>query len=108
MKSQLFKKDVPKEILFDLLNKICINNGKYYILNNISYKKGEYLEIIKPFIKNIMEYYFESKKFYAERKQNYTSFITIIRQICRLNNINYTSKILYNKSSYDIVYYIYL
>jgi len=107
MISQIFKSDVPQNILFDLLHKICIKNNKYYILDKISYKKGEYLQILSPFYEIMLQYYYLSKQFYILRKQTYSSFVTIIRQICKKNNINYTSKIIYNKSTYDIVYYIY-
>ena len=44
---------------------------------------------------------------YLEKKQTYNSFTTIVRQICNFNKLTYTSKIKYNKSSYDIVYIIY-
>ena len=107
MSSQIFKNPVPQNILFELLDKICIKNNKYYILDKISYKKGEYLQILSPFYEIMLQYYYLSKQFYILRKQNYSSFVTIIRQICKKNNINYTSKIIYNKSTYDIVYYIY-
>ncbi len=107
MNSQIFKKNVPTEILFHLLDKICEKNEKYYLLNKVSYKKGEYINILVTFNEMLLQYYHKSKQFYVTRKQNYTNFITIIRQLCRLKNINYTSKIIYNKSSYEIVYYIY-
>jgi hypothetical protein len=38
---------------------------------------------------------------------NYNKFVTVVRQICSVNNLPYTSKIVYNKSNYDILYYIY-
>ena len=107
MTSQIFKIAVPKNILFDILDKICVKNDKYYILNKISYKKGEYLQILNSFTEILIPYYYKSKQKYLTRKMNFNTFITIIRQLCRINNINYTSKILYNKSTYDIVYYIY-
>ena len=107
MNSQIFKKDVPIEIIFDLLDKICIKNEKYYFLNKVSYKKGEYLNILNPFNEVLLEYYHKSKHTYLTRKLSYTNFLTIIRQICRFKSINYTSKINYNKSNYEIVYFIY-
>ena len=107
MNSQIFKNQIPADILFDLLHKICIDNDKFYNLNKTAYKKGEYLQILTNFYQQILPYYYNSKQFYVTRKHTYGSFITIIRQICKINNINYTSKIFYNKSSYDIVYYIY-
>ena len=107
MNSQIFKNQISKDILFDLLDKICIKNEKYYTLSKISYKKGEYMNIISPFNELMLPNYHKSKQFYITRKQNYSSFVTVVRQLCRLNSISYTSKIVYNKSTYDIVYYIY-
>ena len=107
MSSQIFKKQLPKEILYDLLNKICVKNDTYYILNKISYKKGEFQKLLEPFLETIVDYYHSSKQHYVKRKLTYNSFVTIIRQICRSENINYASKIVYSKSDYDIVYHIY-
>lgn len=107
MKSQIFKNQISKQVLFDLLDKICIKNEKYYLLNKISYKKGEYEKLFEVFYQLILPYYYKSKQFYVTRKHNYISFVTIIRQICKINNIHYTSKINYSRSSYDITYYIY-
>jgi hypothetical protein len=42
-----------------------------------------------------------------ERKMNYNSFVTILRQICNFNKIIYTSQIKYDKSKYDIIYHIF-
>lgn len=107
MISQIFIKQVPQNILFELLDKICIKNNKYYTINKIAYKKGEYLQFLEAFYQQLKSYYHISKQIYVTRKQNYSSFITIVRQICKNNNINYSSTIIYNKSSYDIVYNIY-
>ena len=105
--SQIFKKQLPNSILFDFLDKFCIKNKSYYILENISYKKAQYNEEIVAFLKNIDEYYYNSKKFYLTRKMNYKNFTTIIRQICKFNHIPFTSKIFYSKSKYEIKYYVY-
>ena len=69
--------------------------------------KGIYNTFIEDFIQVCLPYYHISKRKYLERKLTYNSFVTIIRQICNFNNITYTSQIKYNKSTYDIVYYIY-
>jgi hypothetical protein len=107
MSTQIFKKDIPNEILFNLLDNICIQNDKHYILNNESFKKGLFNEFIQQFIENCRPYYHNSKKKYLDKKITYNSFVTIIRQICNYNKIIYTSQIKYNKSTYDIVYIIY-
>ena len=50
--------------------------------------------------------YKKSKKFYLERENSYNNLLTIIRQICKKNNIKYVSKIKYDKNNYSIIYYI--
>ena len=108
MSSQIFKSNVPKEILMELLNNISNKNDNYYIINKTSFKKGNFLDLLETFCNDILNYYHESKKKYVTRKLTYTSFLTIIRQLCRCNNIIYTSKIQHVKSSYDIVYHIFV
>jgi hypothetical protein len=107
MSTQIFKKNVPTELLYSLLDDICLKNDKYYILNNNSYKKGLFNETIANFIEECKPYYHISKQKYLERKLTYNSFTTILRQICKFNKITHTSQIKYDKSTYDIIYYIY-
>ena len=107
MTSQIFKNNVPNSMLFELLDKMCIKNEKHYTINNDAYKKALFKEVIPDFLNFCMPYYHLSKRKYLEKKLSYNSFITILRQICNFNKIQYTSKILYDKSNYNIVYYIY-
>ena len=107
MNSQIFKKKVPENILWDLLGKICVEQDKYFLLSPVSFKQCEYHNILSAFCESLEEYYHVSKKYYVSRKMNYGKFTTIIRQICNINQVSFTSKILYNRSSYDILYYIY-
>jgi hypothetical protein len=108
MTSQIFKNPIPNELLIKLLDEIAIKTEKCYVINNNSYKKGMFKDVISNFIIECTPYYHLSKRKYLERKLTYNAFITIIRQICNFNNITYTSQIKYDKSSYDIIYYIYL
>jgi len=108
MSNQLFKKMVPKELFFELLNSIASKNEKHYTINNNSYKKGIFNNSIPLFLEKCKEYYHNSKYKYLERKLSYNSFTTILRQICNYTQITYTSQIKYDKSLYDIVYYVYL
>jgi len=107
MSLQIFKERIPPDKLFHLLNELCNKNEKYYTFNNISYKKGIFTEKITVFLNACKQYYFTSKQKYLDRKMTYNNFMTVVRQICNLNNIVYTSKIIYNKSVYEIEYYIY-
>ena len=107
MFSQIFKSEVPKDALFNFLDNICIKNEKNYILNSMAFKKGLFNESIVEFFKSIYQHYHNSKKKYLDKKLTYNSFITVIRQICNNLKITYTSQVKYDKSVYDIIYYIY-
>ena len=107
MASQIFKEHIPNELLFGLMDKITIKTDKCYVVDKSSYKRGLFNESIVEFITKCKPYYFLSKRKYLERTLTYNSVITIIRQICNYNKITYTSQIKYDKSDYDIVYYVY-
>lgn len=107
MSSQIFKKVVPNEMLFNLLEKICIKTDKYYLFNKNAFKKGIFNEYINQFVEECKPYYHASKFKYLEKSISYNSVTTIIRQICNMNKIVYTSQIKYERSLYDIIYYIY-
>jgi hypothetical protein len=107
MSSQIFKNKIPNEELIQLLEDIAVKTDKCYIINNIAYKKGIFNDSIRRFLEKCKPYYHISKRLYLERKLNYNAFITILRQICNFNKITYTSQIKYDKSQYDIIYYIY-
>ena len=107
MSTQIFKNQISNNLFFELLDKICLKNEKHYTFNNESFKKGVYSEDIQNFLKICIPYYHLSKRKYLEKKLSYNSFITVLRQICNFNKITYTSQIKYDKSTYDIVYYIY-
>lgn len=106
MSSQLFKTSVPLYLFTSLLETNCTKHNNYYLFNNASFKKGLLNESIEEFINNIKGYYHLSKQKYLTNKRSYNMFTTIIRQICKNHNILFTSQILYDKSKYEIVYYI--
>ena len=108
MSLQLFKNPIPNELLTILLNGIAVKNKNYYVLDENGFKKGLYNNTIQAFMETCKPYYHLSKRVYLEKKLTYTSFITVIRQICKYNKITYTHQIKYNNSSYNIIYYIYL
>jgi hypothetical protein len=107
MSTQIFKKHIEKDTLFELLNEICLKNEKFYTFNINAFKKGIYNESIPKFIEFCIPYYHVSKRKYLEKQITHKSFSTVLRQICNFNKIKYTTQIKYDKSTYDIVYYIY-
>ena len=44
---------------------------------------------------------------YIDKTITYNSFMTVVRQICNFNKIIYKNEIKYDRSSYDINYYVY-
>ena len=107
MSNQIFKKSIPKEILFLLLDDIAMKNDKLYTFNGIAFKKGVFNDSIETFLEKCKPYYHLSKMKYVERKPSYNNFTTVLRQICKYNNITFTSQIKYDKSNYEIIYYVY-
>ena len=108
MSNQIFKKKVPSELFFTLMDSICLKNEKHYTFNLNAFKKGMFNESIQSFLTECLPYYHISKRKYLEKKITYNSFTTVIRQICNYNKISYTSQIKYDKSNYEITYYIYV
>lgn len=107
MTTQIFRTLVPNIILFNLLEKVCIKTTKYYLFDLNAYRKLVFYGFYDEFAANIIDYYHLSKHKYVSRKLTYNSVTNIIRQICKANSVLYTSQIKYDKSSYNIDYYIY-
>ena len=107
MSSQLFKTRVELDTFIDFLTPICdVKEGKY-IFNNESFKKANMFNKIEPFIEKIINYYYDSKKYFVTRKMCYMKFITVLRQLCNSLNLKYKNDIVYDKSSYEIIYCFY-
>ena len=115
-KTQVFNKEVSLkclyEILKDILNKVCMIDSSVqlditeFVITKPLFKRAEIHNLIKPFLEAIKEHYYLSKQHYIDRQINYNNFITIIRQLCNVNDIKYESNIVYSKSDYEIEYTI--
>lgn len=106
MKNQIFKTIVASDILWDFLKMNGEEETEYFIFSKVLYKKAVFKETIEPFIKSLIDYYHTSKKYYVTRKMDYNNFITVLRQLCNSNEIKYNTQMVYNKSTYEIVYHI--
>ena len=107
MLHQLFRKQVPIQILLDLLDKVCLKTDKYYLIDANAFRVLLYNNYHKDFCKTMLEYYHSSKAYYVSREFTYKSFVSVIRQICKSNNIMYRSEMKYEKSQYNIDYFVY-
>ena len=108
MTSQLFKENIPMTILYDFLEKICVKDtvNNWFIFSKSAFKKAEIYNLLTSFKEEIKPYYYTSKQYYIDRDLTFIRFTTVIKQICNLNNIEIISKIIYNKSKYEMEYYI--
>lgn len=108
MSDQIFKSEFSNDILYNLFDEIFYQKTKKcYIINSSSFKRAVHKNLIKNFCDYLKEHYHVSKTFYVERELNYSKFMTIVRQICNKNHISFSTQIKYDKSSYDIHYFIY-
>jgi hypothetical protein len=107
--SQIFKTIPPPHILLDFLTANFNVEGKntQFLISKFLFKKTEYNAYIQPFINALKPHYYGSRRKYVERELNYNYFLTIIRQLCKLYKINYETKLVYDKSSYEIEYSIF-
>lgn len=106
MPNIIFKSDISNNILYDFLNLYCCIENGFYIMDKLTFKKYEYNNKIQDFFNLLKDYYKNSKKYYLERDITYNNLLTIIRHICKYNNIEYNYKIKYDKNKYYINYYI--
>jgi hypothetical protein len=106
MKNQIFKTIIHPDLLWEFIKENGEEVEDYYIFNKSLYKKAVFRETIQPFIQQLDAYYYTSKKHYITRKLDYIKFITIIRQLCNSIDVPYKTELVYNNSTYEIVYYI--
>lgn len=107
MLKQIFKENISTDVLFSLLEKICLKTDKYYFVDMNAFKKMQFHNLQNEFLQTILPYYHGSKQFYVTRKMTYNSFTNIIRQICKSNAIMFNSQLKYNESKYTIDYFVY-
>jgi len=102
----IFKKKVPETILFELLDKVAIREDNFYILNKSIFKSIQINNYLIPFYEKCSEYYKSKQSKYLNPPHTYKTFLTVIRQLCNINNIYFHYKIKYIHSKYEIIYYI--
>ena len=104
--NQIIKNNI--DFFNDFVISVGIKENNYIIINENTYKKALYNNVIQDFYTKLEPHYYDSKKFYLFRELNYNGFITILRQIAKKNNIMYKSKIKYTNSKHYLEYYFYL
>jgi hypothetical protein len=103
----VFSSHVPIEVLFEVLEQICIKKDKYYLMDFNAFRLLKYRNLYPEFASIILPAYRPSKQYFVTRELTYNSFATIIRQICRINRVTFDTKFNYQHSMYNIDYFIY-
>lgn len=106
MNKQVIHSTETFNILLELLTTYCNKENNLYIINNILYKKLIYNNYLQSFLNKLREHYYKSKLNYLDNCNTYNNFITIIRQICKFNSVEYNTRVVYEKSKYVPIYYI--
>lgn len=107
MCDQVFKRDIPINLLFGLLEQICLKTEKYYLMDQNAYKKLIFHELFPDFKEELRGYYYISKRFYIDRELTYRAFSNIVRQVSKFLNIRFESEVKYHQSQYYMNYLIY-
>lgn len=128
----VFKKPLPRSIFYDLFQKISaapIETSKllnvlkidpndaahldvhaFYMVDINAFKRGIYLDVVRPFMDTMVEYYHPSHSFYAKRPMSsptaFAHFIQVIRHICKYAGLAFESTLKYEQSISSRVYYV--
>jgi hypothetical protein len=104
--SIFFKTPLSLDVLYGLLDEICLYRDNHYVIDSTSFNKMVYMGLYEPFIEKIKENYFPQKKSRLEKEASFYNFIVLIKQICNHHDLSITSKKVYIKSVKHNVYFV--
>ena len=108
MLEKIFKSKVPLEILYRILDAYCVKKSNHYVIDETFYRQMRYhVDIYQEWIKEIRNYYHESKRFYAEREISYNNLVTMIRQVCKTHQIVFKKEKCYRNCTCENAYELY-
>ena len=107
MSQCIFSETIPIKTLYQFLETIHVScDNTHYIVDENTYKKMIFMQWHIPFLQALKPYYLPSKQHYITRELTYKSFTNLLRQICRSNNHPFYTKIHYNHSKHQTLYFI--
>lgn len=106
-KSQLFQNIPEKKYVIDVIRHITKYDKmmRKHILDIYEFKKQYMFGYIQEFKDYITPFYYNAKTHYPLNMNTYRGFVTVLRQLCKLLDIQYTYKIKYIYSKYNIIYF---
>lgn len=108
MKTNYFLTPIPLKLLLSLLNELCVFTNHSFLIDMPTYYNGLHKGVIQQFMADCHPYYLPSKKSYTTNELTYKRFLTVVRHVCKIHNILYTSQLQYCHSLYQVVYYIHI
>lgn len=108
MGSRVFKTIPHYTILFNVLDEVCDKDETGFVVTESVFRILSRKNAIAEMFDVLEPYYHTSKKYYLSRSLDYSGFLTVVRQVCKVNCISYVSRIEYTHSSYDKKLVIYL
>lgn len=91
---------IPFHILYEFLDKVSLKANNVYTFDVNSYKRAKYKDWIVEFINLIEPFYI--KKIYIKREMDFNRMVTILRQICKINDIPFEMFYNYSHCKYYI------
>lgn len=108
MGSQVFK-TIPNYLeVFSLLDEVCVKTEKLFVVTDITFKQLFYGDRIEKFYDYLRPYYHVSKRFYLEIERGYSGFLAVLRQLCKVFDISYVSKVVHHHGIYSNTLIIYI
>lgn len=105
MKNQLLKGFVEEFEPF--IKQHCMQEEGKYIVDFNVFKRLMYDDDLSKFMELLKNYYYKNKYYYLEESNmTYNRFSTIIRQLCKNNDVTYERNIKYIMSKYTVSYKI--
>lgn len=107
-RNHLFKAVPERDVIFGYLDEVCHRDSELFVVDDTVYKKMRYDDRIARLYEYLRPFYHVSKQKYLDEGHSRNSFLTILRQLCKLYSIQFSSKVVYKNGSYDSTLVIYL
>jgi len=108
MGSQVFRTIPDYHKVFSLLNDVCDKNEKTFVVKDTTFRQLLYSEKVEEFYVYLCNFYHKSKQFYLSIDRGYSGFLAVLRQLCKVFNILYVSKVVHHHATYTNTLIIYV
>ncbi len=107
-RSRLFRTEPSLIYLKGLIERTCISDEHGYVLNKDCFKRAKLLDMLSSIQTELLEFYVLSKQSYVNNMSTYSGFSNVLRQLCRHHNVMMKGQIVYDHSTYQTEYRIYI